>query len=233
MQKAHEPTSEEPQAPARAGGAPASPRAAITALRAIDRAISGAAPPAGAGGAADGSAASGAEEALASLLLLREVRERLAGWETGLIETARSTGASWAELAGPLGVASRQAAERRYLRGRPGDGAATGEERVRATRDRRAADRSVTAWARDNAASLRGLAGQITALQDLPAASRTSIDRLGQALGDNDPASLIGPLADARPHLGSAHPDLVARVDSVTGHTDRLRQHSDRQRRGT
>ncbi|MEW2545119.1 type III effector protein [Streptomyces sp. NPDC047002] len=230
MPKAHEPTPEEPQASARAGVIPASPHAAITALRAIDRAISGAAPPAGAPGAPG---ASGAEEALASLLLLREVRERLAGWETGLIETARSTGASWAELAGPLGVASRQAAERRYLRGRPGDGSTTGEERVRAARDRRAADRSVTAWARENAASLRGLAGQITALQDLPAASRTSIDRLGEALGDSDPASLIGPLADARPHLGGAHPDLVARVDSVTGHTDRLRQDSDQQRHGT
>lgn len=77
---------------------------------------------------------------LASLLLLREVREQLAGWETSLIETAREAGASWADLASPLGVASRQAAERRYLRLRPGADGTTGEQRVKATRDRRAAD---------------------------------------------------------------------------------------------
>lgn len=32
-------------------------------------------------------------------LLLRQVREQLAAWETGLIETARDAGASWADLA--------------------------------------------------------------------------------------------------------------------------------------
>ncbi|MEU9388304.1 type III effector protein, partial [Streptomyces sp. NPDC048279] len=72
----------------------------------------------------------GPEQALASLLLLRQVREQLAGWETSLIETARDAGASWADLAHPLGVASRQAAERRYLRGRPGPAGSTGEQRV-------------------------------------------------------------------------------------------------------
>ncbi len=43
-----------------------------------------------------------------------------------------------------------------------------------ATRDRRAADRTVTAWARANAATLRQLAGQITALPDLSAAGARS-----------------------------------------------------------
>ncbi|MFF9011265.1 hypothetical protein ACF087_36550 [Streptomyces goshikiensis] len=57
---------------------------------------------------------------MAALLMLREVREELAGWESALIETARGEGASWAGLAGPLGVGSRQAAERRHLRLRPG-----------------------------------------------------------------------------------------------------------------
>lgn len=110
----------------------------------------------------------GPEQALASLMLLGQVRERLAGWETGLIETARDAGASWADLAHPLGVASRQAAERRYLRGRPGPAGTTGEERVTATRQARAAERSTATWARSNAADLRRLAGQITALTDLP-----------------------------------------------------------------
>ncbi|MGW0402200.1 type III effector protein [Streptomyces sp. NPDC003002] len=172
-------------------------------------------------------------QALASLLLLRQVREQLAGWESGLIETARDAGASWADLAHPLGVASRQAAERRYLRLRPGAAGTTGEQRVQATRDLRAADRTVTAWARENAADLRRLAGQITALTDLPASARTPIGRLDRALAADDAASLVGPLTATRPHLAAAHPDLADRVDALTQHTEHLRQGSHDQRRAT
>ncbi|ARH90464.1 MULTISPECIES: hypothetical protein [Streptomyces] len=204
--------------------------ATASALEDIDRAVRAAhaadadeAPPAG----------SGPEQALASLLLLREVRERLAGWETGLIEAARAAGASWADLAGPLGVASRQAAERRYLRLRPGAADTTGEQRVKATRDRRAADRTVTAWARHNAADLRGLAGQITALTDLPDAADGPVGHLSRALGDDDAAGLVGPLAAARPHLRERHPDLAGRIDDLARHTDRLRQDSHDQRRSS
>lgn len=139
--------------------------AAVTALRVIERTVREAAQE-------DDDPATTTEDVLASLVLLREIREQLAGWENGLIEAAREGGASWADLAAPLGVASRQAAERRYLRGRPDATGTTGEQRVTATRNRRAADRSVNAWARDNAATLRRLAGQITALTDLPARSR-------------------------------------------------------------
>ncbi|MFF3546720.1 type III effector protein [Streptomyces platensis] len=156
------------------------------------------------------------EQALASLMLLRQVRERLAGWETGLIETARDAGASWADLASPLGVASRQAAERRYLRGRPGPAGTTGEQRVTATRQARAADRNTATWARRNAADLRRLAGQITALTDLPPAARRPLNELHAALAHNDPADLIVPLTATRPHLAAAHPDLAARLDILT-----------------
>ncbi|MFF7888714.1 type III effector protein [Streptomyces sp. NPDC020794] len=173
----------------------------------------------------------GSAQALAALLRLREVRDQLAEWEPGLIETAREAGASWADLAHPLGVSSRQAAERRYLRIRPGNPGTTGEQRVQATRDRRAADRTVTAWARTNAADLRQLAGQITALTDLPAAARTPLDELTAALADNDAAALIGPLTVTHTYLTSDHPDLAARVDDVTRHTARLREHSGDQRR--
>lgn len=172
------------------------------------------------------------EQALAALLLLREVRDQLAGWEPGLIEEAREAGASWADLAHPLGVSSRQAAERRYLRVRPGNPGSTREQRVRATRDRRAADRTVTAWARANAADLRQLAGQITALADLPAAARTPLVELTAALADNDAAALVAPLAVTHSYLAPDHPDLAARVDDVARHTDQLRWHSGDQRRG-
>ncbi|WP_189954501.1 type III effector protein [Streptomyces roseolus] len=192
---------------------PASFLAAATALHAIDDALRDAQrkpPP------APDVPGPGAEQALASLMLLRQVREQLAGWETGLIETARDAGASWADLADPLGVASRQAAERRYLRGRPGPAGTTGEQRVTATRQARAAERTTATWARANAADLRRLAGQITALTDLPPAARRPLGELHAALAHDDPADLIAPLTAARPHLTAAHPDLAARLDTLT-----------------
>ncbi|WKU49063.1 type III effector protein [Streptomyces sp. VNUA116] len=158
----------------------------------------------------------GPEQALASLMLLRQVREQLAGWETGLIETARDAGASWADLAHPLGVASRQAAERRYLRGRPGPAGTTGEQRVTATRQARAAERTTATWARHNAADLRRIAGQITALTDLPPAARQPLSLLHAALANDDPTALINPLAATRPHLTTTHPDLAAQLDALT-----------------
>ncbi|MFF5026004.1 type III effector protein [Streptomyces collinus] len=197
---------------------PASFLAAAAALEAIDDALRTAqrqAPGASAVSGASAPSGNGPERALASLLLLRHVREQLAGWETGLIETARDAGASWADLAQPLGVASRQAAERRYLRNRPGPAGTTGEQRVQATREHRAAQRSTSAWARSNAADLRRIAGQITALTDLPAAARRPVRALDAALGQDDPAALVAPLNAARPHLG-AHPDLAARLDALS-----------------
>ncbi|QYX76726.1 type III effector protein [Streptomyces akebiae] len=175
-------------------------------------------------------AATSSQQALAALLMLREARDQLAEWEAGLIEAAREAGASWADLAHPLGVSSRQAAERRYLRVRPGRPGTTGEQRVQATRDRRAADRTVTTWARANAADLRGLAGRITALTDLPAAARTPVVELTAALADDDAAALIAPLADTHSYLAPGHPEIAARVDDITRHTDRLRRASSDQR---
>ncbi|MFF1605999.1 type III effector protein, partial [Streptomyces mirabilis] len=104
------------------------------------------------------------------------------------------------------------------------------EQRVQATRNRRAADRTITTWARTNAAELRQLAGQITALTDLPSQARTPLARLADALADNDAANLIAPLADTRTHLKATHPDLAARIATITHHTDRLRQTGDAQR---
>lgn len=173
--------------------------AAVAALAAIDEAVRTARSAPTPATAPQGSST----EALAALLLLRELREQLAGWEPAFIETARDAGASWADLAHPLGVTSRQAAERRYLRVRPGSPGATGEQRVQTIRDRRAADRTVTAWARSNAADLRQLAGQITALDTLPADTRAD---LSAALAHSDPALLLAPLARTHAHLAPSTP---------------------------
>lgn len=219
--------------PADQPGPPSSPAsllAATAALRTIDEAVRDARAGTGHDHHDDGGTGrTGPEEALAALLLLREMRRQLAGWETGLIEAARDAGASWADLARPLGVASRQAAERRYLRLRPGAAGTTGEQRVQATRDRRAANRTVTAWARENAADLRRLAGQIASLGDLPSRARGTVDDLVRALGDDDAAGLVGPLMEARPHLGG-HPELAARVDDLDRQATRLRRTSERRR---
>ncbi|MFI6729581.1 type III effector protein [Streptomyces atratus] len=178
-------------------------------------------------------AGAGREEALVALCLLRDVRRRLAAWEPELIEAAREAGASWADIAHPLGVTSRQAAERRYLRLRTGPLGTTGEQRVQATRDRRAANRAVAAWARDNAADLRRLAGRITSLTGLPERARPALGALGDALGDNDPARLVGPLAGVRPHLKdrSDLADLADRVDRLVRQVEDLRRDSDSRRR--
>lgn len=222
-------TNEDRPAPAPQG--PQSFLAAAAALRTIEQAVTAAED---AGPEEPGAGPAPApDQALAALLMLREVREHLAAWETGLIETARDAGASWADLARPLGVGSRQAAERRYLRQRPSPGTGTGEQRVKAVRDRRAAERTVTAWAKANTRTLRVLAGQISALPDLPPAARTPLAHLGEALAEADPSRLLAPLAASREHLQARHPELATQVNALIEDIEQLRQESDRRRQAT
>lgn len=171
---------------------------------------------------------------LVALALLRELRGQIAAWEPDLIDAARSHGASWAQLAPALGVASRQAAERRYLRLRPSaeGGAETGDQRVAAERDKRAGDRAVERWARDNAAGLRQLAGQISALTDLPAAANAPLQALRAALGENDAADLLDPLADTLAHLSPDHPALADLVRAMARDTASVRRDTRERRRG-
>ncbi|GAA1018920.1 HSP18 transcriptional regulator [Amycolatopsis albidoflavus] len=174
-----------------------------------------------------------AERSLAALSALRALRDQLGEWEPELIAGAREAGASWAALAPALGVASRQAAERRYLRLRPSaTGETTGEARVDAERGRRAGDRAVAEWARRNAAVLRRLAAEVSSAPDLDAAGQESADRLGVALGEDDVTHLLLPLADVRAHLESRHAALADRVGEVGEHANRLRADAAGQRRG-
>ena len=161
---------------------------------------------------------------LLALTDLRELRDRLAGWEPELITAARAAGTSWAALAPALGVTSRQAAERRYLRMRPtGNGEATKEARVDAARDRRAGDRAVVAWARQNSAELRRLAGEVSGLADLPPESRRDADRVHEELAGNDTATLLEPLTTIRPHLTEGHTELADRIDAMAADAEQHR----------
>ncbi len=171
---------------------------------------------------------------LDALTVLRWVQGELAAIEPVLVGAARAAGVSWQDLAPALGVASRQAAERRYLRARPTGADASGgtrDDRVRAERDRRAGQRAVDRWAGDHTADLRRLAGQVTALTDLGESAAADVARLDEALADADASALPDLLRRAHRHL-SAHPELAGHVEDVRHHTDRIRQHTQRQRDG-
>ncbi|WP_328825851.1 type III effector protein [Streptomyces sp. NBC_00252] len=197
-------TAAEQPIPARAGArGPASFPAAAAALAAMDDALRDAqdeTPEAD---------VTRPEQALASLTSLRQVREQFSGWETGLIETAHDAGASRADVAGPLGVASRQTAERRYPRRRPGGAGATDEQRVTATRQARAAERATATWARANVADRRRLAGKITALDPLGPQPRPVQAALQVALGTVGAADLLEPRARMRPYRHAHHAGAV------------------------
>jgi hypothetical protein len=168
---------------------------------------------------------------LAALVVLRRLRTQLDGWERQLIAGARQAGASWAQLAPALGVASRQAAERRFLRLAPhdGDGPTTRDQRVLAVRDQRAADRAVDDWARAEGADLRQIAALVTALEDLGPDAQPSLDQLHGAIGADDPAVLLPLLAAAARHLPADHA-LADRIAGITAHADRIRESTHRQR---
>jgi hypothetical protein len=172
------------------------------------------------------------EDILAALTQLRWLQQQLAASEPTLIAAARARGVSWQALAPVLGVSSRQAAERRYLRLVPATdpaGPATRDGRVLAERDRRAGERAVGQWANDHTAHLRGLAGQITALTDLDSAAGPDIGRLHRALGDADATALPALLAKAHAHLVE-HPQLAEQVARVEAKVRDVRRSTQRRR---
>ncbi len=156
-------------------------------------------------------AVDGGGDALEALVLLRRLRAELTEWEPRLIEAARGRGASWARLAPALGVASRQAAERRYLRLRQ-DLGDTAEGRVRAERDRRAGERAVVAWARENASSLRDLGGRVAVVDVV----------VRRALASDDVVALAGSLAEAADRV--ADPELAAEVRELVARGEQARR---------
>lgn len=172
-------------------------------------------------------------ELLDALTTLRQLRDDLARWEPVLIRAARDRGVTWTDLAPALGLASRQAAERRYLRLNPHGSEepdTTREQRVQAARDRRSADRAVARWARQNAAGLRRLAGQVSPLLARDPLHRDRLDALHAALGDDDAAALITPLTAAEPSLRADHPALADEISAVDRKATGIRDADERRR---
>jgi hypothetical protein len=175
-------------------------------------------------------------ELLAALTALRELRDQLTEWEPTLIGAARARGVTWTEIAPALGLTSRQAAERRYLRLNPRSGEepeTTREQRVQAARDKRSGDRAVADWARENAAALRQLAGEITAIDGLTPTARASVDRVHRALGGNDAADLLDPLSEAGPRLSRSHPAFADRIKALDHTTEEIRSADQDRRTGS
>jgi hypothetical protein len=171
-------------------------------------------------------------QVLDALVALRWAQNELENAEHRLITAARAAGVSWQALAPALGVASRQAAERRYLRLTPPTGEqddSTQDGRVRAERDRRAGHRAVARWANDHTADLRSLAGRITSLTDLGDAASPDVERLHDALAGTDAGALPALLAGTHRHLGG-HPELADQVDTVLSRADQVRRRTQQRR---
>lgn len=82
----------------------------------------------------------------AALLIIRHLRAELDRQELALIRAGRAAGMEWAGLAGPLGVATKQAAEQRTLRLAAAHDQQTEQRQLRVEGSRpRGAVRSVTA----------------------------------------------------------------------------------------
>ena len=175
----------------------------------------------------------GEAELLDALVTLRRLRDDLGGWEPVLIRAARDRGSTWTDIAQALGLTSRQAAERRYLRLNPHaseEPDTTREQRVQAARDRRSGDRAVAQWARQNAAGLRRLAGQVSPLLAQDPVQRDRLDALDAALGEDDAAALIAPLTAAEPSLRTGHPALADEITAIDQKTTGIRSADQRRR---
>jgi hypothetical protein len=172
-------------------------------------------------------------ELVDAMVRLRQLRDELARWEPALIGAARERGLTWNEIAPALGLASRQAAERRYLRLNPQAAdttTTTREDRVQAARNQRSGDRAVAAWARKNAADLRRLAGRIADLDGIGQTARKKVESIRVALGADDAADLVGPLSAAGPSLRGSHPALADQINAIDQAADEIRS-ADRDRR--
>jgi len=120
-----------------------------------------------------------ATDALAAILVIRQLREDLAKGEAFLIEAARELGATWERVAPALEVGTRQAAERRYTSlkmpfyGEP----KTTRARIEANRNETARTKARRRFVLANAEEIVDVAEQVLALPGL----QEAVDRIARA----------------------------------------------------
>ncbi|MEU7823059.1 hypothetical protein [Catellatospora sp. NPDC049133] len=115
------------------------------------------------------------QDALAALVLRRSAVAALAGLEAALIRAARDSGIPWNDIAQAVGVESRQAAERRYLRLCADREGLDLDQRIEQERDAHAATRARRHWAHDHGPRLQELCARLLAA--LPDASGQGLSR--------------------------------------------------------
>lgn len=164
------------------------------------------------------------QDACAALTLVADLRADLDRAEQRLIERARAGGASWRDIAGALGLRSRQAAEQRWLRSRA---AATRDPA--AVRRRRQRQRSVDDVAGRDIVELRAeaakLADRLAAVPGGRGAAGNRVDlarRTLSAAADAPPGAMFDLvrlgvqdlLAVPPTHLGQPVIDALSRVSA-------------------
>jgi hypothetical protein len=150
------------------------------------------------------------EDVLAALGAIYALRRDLDATERGLIERAREDGVAWPRIAGALRLASRQAAEQRFLR----LGAARGRDPVGARTSRRrqqSVDNTYGRAIRQLRATVRLARRQVGADPDWdgrhPRAAlvRASLDEAADA----PPGAMFALVEAALADLGAMPPDAV------------------------
>ncbi|MFE3143379.1 hypothetical protein [Streptomyces scopuliridis] len=102
-----------------------------------------------------------ADDVLAALTMLDDARARLDALEHDLLRAARSRDASWATVAGALGLSTRQSAESRALRLERSRKAFSDGRDVAAQRADRTRQRNADAWLVAHEERIRTVCGQI------------------------------------------------------------------------
>ncbi|MCX5278297.1 hypothetical protein [Streptomyces virginiae] len=142
-----------------------------------------------------------AEDVLAALTQVDEVRKRLDGQELRLIKAARDRGASWQKVADALGLGTRQSAETRALRLERGAQTYRGRD-VASQRLDKARDRVGDAWCSEQAERIRDVGERLFDTIDAwsldgddKILARTNFHVLGSQLAaDGNPQALFGTL---------------------------------------
>lgn len=155
-----------------------------------------------------------ADDVLAALTMMDDARARLDALERDLLRAARSRDASWATVAGALGLSTRQSAESRALRLERSQNGSDGRD-VAAQRADRARQRNTDAWLAAHEERIRTVCSQIIdatpAWPHLTGNPLARVHRLAATLASGaGPAHLADRLAELRveiaPYDGTLEP---------------------------
>ncbi|RLU79693.1 hypothetical protein CTZ27_36280 [Streptomyces griseocarneus] len=165
-----------------------------------------------------------AEDLLAALTRLDEARAALDTLERDLTRAARARKASWQDIAGALGLASRSSAESRHTRLERSATTYRADRHPEHRRVERARERAADTWCRENEDRLRVAALRLAdAAPSWPQLARATDDgrRLATAAAELDGPALADRLRRLQLILDARHTDLPT-GDAATARTEAL-----------